>query len=253
MAMPTLACTMNSRPATVNGVRIAEQTRAATEATSSTPEASSRRMANSSPPMRATVSPGRTHELRRSAAAIKHFVAARVAERVVHVLEAVEIAQQHGNPAGWRGAPREGVLDAVTEEHPVRQLGQRVVKGEMDELDLVGSQSRDRVLHLSGEPEVFDQGEHLAGENGGDDTEPGDQDEPVEPAGLGPLQSGRDDRDGEKEVGERDLPGRRTLDLVTGGARRLGRPEGGERDRAGSRPIDPASTRLPYRNDRHGG
>ena len=71
------------------------------------------------------------------------------------------------------------MLDAVTEENPVRQLGQGVVEGEVHQFHLVGSQRRDRVLHLSGEPEIFDQGQHLAGEHGCDDTEPGYEDEPV--------------------------------------------------------------------------
>jgi len=75
----------------------------------------------------------------------QHLVTARVAERVVHVLEAVEIAEHHSDAAGRRRAACECVLDAIAEQHPVREAGEGVVEGVVDELDLVRPKSRDGV------------------------------------------------------------------------------------------------------------
>ena len=60
-------------------------------------------------------------------------VADVVAERVVDELEAVEVQEQHG-PAGFRPRPPaalrapEGLIQAVEEQHAVREPGQRVVQ-----------------------------------------------------------------------------------------------------------------------------
>ena len=123
------------------------------------------------------------------------------------------------------------------------RLGQRVVQGVMDELDLVGAERVDGVLHLAGETEVLDEREHLPDEDCRDDAQPGDDDEPVERPRLGSLTAAADDRDGEEEIGERDLPWRRSLDLLgarwwsvgsatTGRARRAGSQRRGRRRRA---------------------
>ena len=63
-------------------------------------------------------------------------VADVVAERIVHVLEVVEVDHQDRQPV--LGAPRERdrVLDAVAEQAPVREQRQRVVEGELAELVL---------------------------------------------------------------------------------------------------------------------
>jgi len=59
-----------------------------------------------------------------------------VAERVVDDLETVEIEEQQSGP---RPAPQrlyQGALEAVEQECPVRQAGQRVVEGLMPQLFL---------------------------------------------------------------------------------------------------------------------
>ena len=63
-------------------------------------------------------------------------VADVVAERVVHVLEVVEVDHQDRQPV--LGAPRERdrMLDAVAEQAPVREQRQRVVERELAELVL---------------------------------------------------------------------------------------------------------------------
>ena len=52
---------------------------------------------NSSPPKRATTSPGRTHDCEPLGDGHEEAVADVVAERVVHELEAVDVEEQHGN------------------------------------------------------------------------------------------------------------------------------------------------------------
>jgi len=140
------------------------------------------------------------------------------------------------------------VFDAIAEQHPVRQAGERVVKGVVNELDLVRAKRGDRMAHLAGETKILDEGENQASEHGGDDAQPGDHVEQVEVTGLGALEGGREDSDGYKEVGERDLPRRRPLDLVARCRIRVERPNGA---RAMSmRPATrPASTSTSYRND----
>ncbi len=46
----------------------------------------------------------------------ENLVSARVAEGVVHVLEAVEVAEQHGDAASGGRPPGQGVLDTVAEQ-----------------------------------------------------------------------------------------------------------------------------------------
>ena len=62
----------------------------------------------------------------------QQLVARRVAERVVHVLEAVEVDQDHRH----RVAPRQGPAQPVEQQHAVGQAGQRVVVGLVRELVL---------------------------------------------------------------------------------------------------------------------
>ena len=65
----------------------------------------------------------------------QHLVAGAVAERVVDALEAVEVEEVDG---GGRiaVAPGEHVAQAVAEQRPVGQAGERVVQGQALELDL---------------------------------------------------------------------------------------------------------------------
>ena len=73
----------------------------------------------------------------------QELVADRVAEAVVHRLEVVEVDEQHGDPRVLTSDASERVLDAITEEHLVRQVRQRVVKRLMGELALEPLRLRD--------------------------------------------------------------------------------------------------------------
>ena len=85
---------------------------------------SSSRTVNSSPPSRATVSPGRRHASRRARDGDQQLVADHVAEAVVDHLEAVEVEEQHGEQvlAGAGGRERRTrCASAVEEQGAVRQ------------------------------------------------------------------------------------------------------------------------------------
>ena len=58
----------------------------------------------------------------------QELVADRVAERVVHRLEAVEVDEEHGEHALPTAHAGECLLEPVGEHHPVRQAGERVVQ-----------------------------------------------------------------------------------------------------------------------------
>ena len=60
----------------------------------------------------------------------QHLVAVVVAERVVDLLEAVEVEQHHGHARLGAPGDVDGVLGARAEEDAVGQAGQRVVQGE---------------------------------------------------------------------------------------------------------------------------
>ena len=66
----------------------------------------------------------------------QQLVPGAVAQGVVHVLEVIEIHEQHRRPRAMATAPGEGVLDAVGEERPIGQSGQRVVERLMAQLGL---------------------------------------------------------------------------------------------------------------------
>ena len=85
---------------------------------------------NSSPPRRATVSFGRSACLEPARDGLQQLVAGVVAERVVDDLEAVEVEEQHRGAAlgvvALGAADR--LVEAVHEQHAVREPGQRVVE-----------------------------------------------------------------------------------------------------------------------------
>ena len=61
-----------------------------------------------------------------------------VAERVVDGLEVVEVDEQDGRAPGVPPPPAEGVLEAIDEQGPVRQVGQRIVEGQRGQRVLEG-------------------------------------------------------------------------------------------------------------------
>ena len=66
----------------------------------------------------------------------QQLVADRVAERVVHGLEAVQVDEQHAERALVPADPRERLVESVGEHHAVRQARERVVQNLVRELSL---------------------------------------------------------------------------------------------------------------------
>src|SRR5205807_7576479 len=60
---------------------------------------------------------------------LEELIAGVVAERVVDLLEAVEVDQQHGERVRRALGPRERLVEPVAEERAVREPGQPVVEG----------------------------------------------------------------------------------------------------------------------------
>ena len=123
--MPMLASTFRARPPTLNGSLSASWIRCAAPATESFACTCGRSIANSSPPRRATWSPSRSTVRRRLPTRSMHQVAVEVPERVVDLLEAVEVHQQHRHHRAVRAVGKRAVGQG-TEELAVGQPGQRV-------------------------------------------------------------------------------------------------------------------------------
>ncbi len=98
IAMPVDAPSAISRPSRTNGAASARRTRSAAQIAPSSASGPVTRMANSSPPRRATTSPGRTELVSRLATMPEQLVADVVALRVVDRLEAVQVQEEHGRP-----------------------------------------------------------------------------------------------------------------------------------------------------------
>ena len=97
---------------------------------------SSSRMPNSSPPHRLIVSPVRTQvdEARRDL--LEDEVARDMSEGVVDPLEPVEVEVQHGEWSAPAGRLLQRVVQAVGEQRPVGEIGERVVERLVRELVL---------------------------------------------------------------------------------------------------------------------
>ena len=133
---PMLAVTRRAAP---SRVRLLSRTRSTMEsATWPAPDrsASGRRMANSSPPRRATRSVSRS-DPRRSAATETITRPRVVPAGVVDLLEVVEVHEDEGAGGTRTGAARQVVLEGEVEPAAVRQAGEDVVVGEVSQLLLV--------------------------------------------------------------------------------------------------------------------
>ena len=87
-------------------------------------------------------------------------VAGIVAEAVVHRLEVVEVDEQHGHRLV---APLlERVVEAVAEQRPVGELGERIVEGLELQLALPLAELGHRLLEAAGELTVLEHRQHLA-------------------------------------------------------------------------------------------
>ena len=87
-------------------------------------------MANSSPPSRATKSVSRTQPLQAGRHRFQQLVADRVAERIVDALEFVDVDIEHRELLAGV-ASLQLALEPFAEQGAVRQIGQRVVMGEV--------------------------------------------------------------------------------------------------------------------------
>ena len=87
------------------------------------------RTANSSPPRRVAVSQAADAAVQAPRDLLQHRVALGVAERVVDVLEVVEVEEDHRERRAAAPAARQRLLDAVAQQHAVREAGERVVAG----------------------------------------------------------------------------------------------------------------------------
>ena len=101
-------------------------------------------MANSSPPSRATNPVVADATVQAGGDRFQQFVADRMAERVVDALEFVDVdvdAPRAADP----GEPGQLLLQLFVEQRAVRQIGQRVIMGEMRDL-LLGAPTLGDVL-----------------------------------------------------------------------------------------------------------
>ncbi len=96
-AIPMLASTCTRTPSSAIGSASAACSRSAARRAANSSSTRGRIIANSSPPSRAIVSASRRVARRRSPTSLQEPVPLMVAERVVHLLEAVEVEQQHGH------------------------------------------------------------------------------------------------------------------------------------------------------------
>ncbi len=129
-AIPIEESMNSSRPSITNGALRLCRTRSAITVASRGSDTSSSRSVNSSPESRATVSFGPQRRFEPARDLLQQLVAARVAEAVVDDLEAVQVQEQHRR-AGLRVAAlgaADRLVQAVQEQHAVRQAGERVVE-----------------------------------------------------------------------------------------------------------------------------
>ena len=114
------------------------------------PASSFCRMANSSPPSRATRSDLRDRRRQSLRDGLEQLVAKDVAKRIVDLLEAIEIEQVNGKLRAVLAVCFGGFADAVEEAHAVGERGQAVIVREMPDLRL-GALLRGDVL-MNGNP-----------------------------------------------------------------------------------------------------
>ena len=94
------------------------------------------RIANSSPPRRASTSVSRSEDFSRRRGLLQQRIAGRMPERVVDVLELVEVEHEDGERLAPPAQARARFLDLLHEERAVGQAGQQVVVRHVDDLRL---------------------------------------------------------------------------------------------------------------------
>ncbi len=144
--MPTEALTTTGRSSTTTGAFRASSSRWATSIAPRSPGRPSHSSANSSPPMRASVSLSATSGAEPQRDLAEQLVAALVAERVVDELEAVDVEHEHGDRAAVARGERERVVHAVDEQRAVGQARERVVQRPVLDLLLERDHAPERVV-----------------------------------------------------------------------------------------------------------
>ena len=136
-AIPMLAVTVRrvclSGPS-LNGCWSASSRRSATSSGPAASESSSEITTNSSPPRRPSASASRTTPSEPRGDRAQQFIADAVPERVVDRLEVVEVDEQRRDRCLAAARAREHLLDAVEDQRPVREPGQRIVGRQEREL-----------------------------------------------------------------------------------------------------------------------
>jgi hypothetical protein len=90
-------------------------------------------------------------------------VAIAVIETVVDLLEAVEVDEEHGEPAPMAMRRMDGLTETVGEQQPVGQAGERVVLGEMGIAQFALAQLVEQGEMFADVARDLDDGAHLAG------------------------------------------------------------------------------------------
>ena len=136
--MPRLAVTWNVWPSSANGAANSRSSLSASAAASAGRRTPAWTSANSSPPSRASVSLARSDRAEAGRDRAQQPVAGLVPERVVDVLEAVEVEQHHRDllllvRVAAARAPGAGqrLGQPVVEQRAVGQAGERVVQGQL--------------------------------------------------------------------------------------------------------------------------
>ena len=78
---------------------------------------------------------------------LQELVANRVAKRIVHVLESIQIEQEHRHAAVSTAASRQGMLEAITEQHAIGQPRELVLERLFDQLTFHHLALRDVLNH----------------------------------------------------------------------------------------------------------
>ena len=126
--MPTLASIWRARPWIVNGSSSALRSLRATEAAAA--ESTTLQVAGRRTRRRRAGRRCRSRAAPRGGAPclLEELVAARMTERVVDLLEAIEVHDHHRGGDVLTACDRERLSNPVVEERPVREVGQRVVE-----------------------------------------------------------------------------------------------------------------------------
>ena len=127
-AIPMLAVIFTSPIESERARQLAASIRTAITSASEGSSRSSQRITNSSPDRRASVSPGRSTPVSRSATAISNSIADTMAVGVVDPLEIVQIDEKHRRGLTRAPRTRKACVQALQHQHPVRKPRQRIVQ-----------------------------------------------------------------------------------------------------------------------------